>query len=372
MSNKSINIIVRTKKILTDNRVKKEVRSLRDMGFKVCLIVSSNDISSSIDLGQDDLIKIPSFGKVDSRFNVVRYLSILWFSFFCILNVLFRSKVRRANHFWICDPVLIIPCLFTSRFLNGLTVWDHHELAPEYLVRNSILKRAYKFVYKGVSSVVHANEERAQYTQSLLQFNHPNVVIIPNYFSKADLGSLKKVRSLGFIEPGYVYLQNTANDSRCGFEIFRALKSRGVKAIHAGAVDNDLYERLKAELDVDNFCVFVGYLDIGEINWVLTNAAYTLIFYRNISPNNWLCDPNRLYHAAALGVPVCVGNNPTMAELVKKNGLGIICDTDGSDSQAIEKGIKKMKQAAHRIQVNGDIWAWENLNDPIKKALGML
>jgi hypothetical protein len=186
--------------------------------------------------------------------------------------------------------------------------------------------------------------------------------------SFSDCSLEAPVAILEDIEPGFVYLQNCMDSARCGYEIFRALKEEGFRIVYAGSIDRSVLQKLESELKVSEFCVFTGYLSVGQINWVLRRSAFTMIFYRGISPNNWFCDPNRLYQAAALGVKVCVGKNPTMVHFVKIHDAGVVCNTDGSSITAIKAGIRNIG-AYELTSGNKSQFIWESLDERLVKAL---
>ena len=92
----------------------------------------------------------------------------------------------------------------------------------------------------------------------------------------------------------------------------------------------------------------------------------SLAFYKNVSPNNWYCEPNRLFQNLINGNPVVVGYNPPMKELVEKYGVGVSAETDGSDIDAIIRAIKqvitKYDSIKQNIAFNEKQWLW-NIQD---------
>ena len=78
----------------------------------------------------------------------------------------------------------------------------------------------------------------------------------------------------------------------------------------------------------------------------------SLVFYKNTSPNNYYCEANRLYQSIVNGIPVVVGNNPTMKYLVEKYNIGISIDSDGSDYVMIVKAIEEIINNYSSFKVN--------------------
>jgi glycosyltransferase involved in cell wall biosynthesis len=75
-----------------------------------------------------------------------------------------------------------------------------------------------------------------------------------------------------------------------------------------------------------------------DIPILMKNAQFTIVLYENAKPNNRYCEANRMYQAMSLGVPIIVGNNPSMAEVVKDK-YGIVLKSDGADIKELENAI---------------------------------
>jgi hypothetical protein len=87
----------------------------------------------------------------------------------------------------------------------------------------------------------------------------------------------------------------------------------------------------------------------------------SLVFYKNTSPNNWLCEANRLYQAIDAGLPVVVGANPPMKSIVEGLNVGISVDTDGVDTDKIANGIATLLRSFDNYKKS-----IEDLKDDIK------
>lgn len=100
----------------------------------------------------------------------------------------------------------------------------------------------------------------------------------------------------------------------------------------------------------------------------------SLVFYKNTSPNNFYCEANRLYQAIDAGLPVVVGNNPSMKSVVEELGVGVSIDTDGSDIALIEEGIKtildKRQRFVERIKQLTTEIKWESQEPVLKQVIG--
>ena len=97
------------------------------------------------------------------------------------------------------------------------------------------------------------------------------------------------------------------------------------------------------------------------------------VFYKNTSANNWYCEPNRLFQNINNGNPVIVGENPPMAEVVNKYGVGAVAKTDGSDQQAIVAAIQQVLDNYDTIKANIEAhksqFLWDSQEGVIKEIV---
>ena len=102
----------------------------------------------------------------------------------------------------------------------------------------------------------------------------------------------------------------------------------------------------------------------------------SLIFYKNANPNNYYCEANRFYQSVILGLPVVVGNNPSMKELVNQYGFGVAIDDDGRDVAKMVDGMKQIMEHydeyCGNIEKNKHFLYWDNQNDMFIKIINRL
>lgn len=127
-----------------------------------------------------------------------------------------------------------------------------------------------------------------------------------------------------------------------GESVEAVLSVDGLKAVVVGGTRPELMGILRRSYSKDELTARVFFT--GKVKQIKTpqyirQCFMSLVFYKNTSPNNWYCEPNRLFQNLINGNPVVVGNNPPMKELVSKYDIGVVADTDGSDMTAIRAGI---------------------------------
>lgn len=335
-----VNFYIKTKSINVDRRVQKMLKSIEKLGASTSLILSSND---QLHKGVLEVARIHRLNLIGGAAPVSMFKRLVGAIQFCLQSFSFTKRKPDANIHWINDPILFPLVLLLRRIDDSYIIWDHHELPPDWVLRNRFVRSLFRISYKSANCVIHTNHDRSDYLESVLDIQHPNKKVIPNYPEKSEINKGERVE-LRHQKPGqFVYLQNAIGNGRCDLEILKAIKSSGLGAVHAGNVDVNRINYLRNQLNGLDFCEFVGLRSLAEINYLLDNSMCTLIFYRNSSMNNWLCEPNRLYQAKLVGTPIVAGNNPTLSNALKGYPLGVTAATDGSDSEEISLAIQRLK-----------------------------
>ena len=83
-----------------------------------------------------------------------------------------------------------------------------------------------------------------------------------------------------------------------------------------------------------------------------------------------------MYQAIDAGLPVVVGENPSMKSVVEDLKVGVSVNTDGSNISLIEKGIKEVLNKRdvfiENIKHLTDEIKWESQEPSLKKAIDIL
>lgn len=328
---------IKTKNINVDRRAHKEWYSLSRHGETINLVYSSDvEIESRPELSS--IAKIDVLGGAAPSNTILRLLGAFVFSVFSFFKSFFIKGDRKH---WVNDPVLFLLVVLLCFFRRGFIVWDHHELPPDWLMNHAAFRFVFRIAYKSADAVIHTNNERRQFLEEKLSYVHNNSLVVGNFPLKSEMQQVVPVSLRKTSLNDYIYLQNCVGESRCDLEIFKAVKASGLKAVHAGSCDPNRITRLVSKLGDLDFCEFVGVRNIAEINYLLRNSICTLVFYKNISANNWFCEPNRLYQAAAQGCVIIGGNNPPIAKFLGQYRKGVFCSSDGADSKAILDAISE-------------------------------
>lgn len=335
----SILMILKTQNLNNDQRVIKEINSLRKCNNSVDLFVAT-DVKA--DNGFKDInIKYTSIlGGPAPKHVLIRILGVFQFYINALFFIFFSKK--KYNAIWISDPIMfglvfLVKILFLKR---KFVIWDHHELPPSWFVNNRLLMLIFKFGYQSANIVVHANEPRRKYIENVMNYTHSNGYIISNFPNNFDVDEeLLDPKAEEWIKTTkFIYIQNSLNENRFGADIIRCANELGFSVFHAGKVDNKYIK--KSEINVSN--VFLaGYLTPKQINRALNQCEFTVIFYKQNSLNQVFCDANRLYQAMSVGAPIIIGNNPTLIDATINYRDKIILNFDGGDISALKIAFSK-------------------------------
>lgn len=267
---------------------------------------------------------------------------------------------------------------------NKTLFWDLREL-PMFLLSSRWKKLALKYIFGKCAVMIHANQYRIDYLarKGLIKDSTKHLVV-RNYpeFSSADTeydARYYEVKEwIG--NRTCVYLQGLSNDSRASFESLAAvLNVPEICAIVLGTVSESAKEKVIEKYGkelVDARICFAGNFKVLKVPQYLALCHLSLVFYKNTSPNNYYCEANRLYQAIDAGLPVVVGENPSMKSVVEELNVGVSVATDGSDISLIEKGIKEVLEKKETFMGNNQQLKnqikWESQEPSLKKAIEIL
>lgn len=342
----SINFYVKTKQIEGDRRIEKEWLKFNERGLKVNLFYAANDKVNPKVANFGQINKVYLLGGAAPSNLILRLFGAVTFCIFSFFKAIFCSK---SKIHWVNDPILFPLIILFSARKSQYIIWDHHELPPDWVLKSHFVKLLFKAAYRRANCIIHTNSSRKVLLEEKLQYNHSCVFYLPNYPMIKEMGEYDEVSlSPSFYDKPFVFLQSTFGEKRADIEIFKALKEAGINAVHAGSIDYKRLKEIEKEIGSLDFCNFLGHLNIAQINWLLKRCLCTLIFYKKVSSNNWLCDPNRLYQSVAQNTWVIAGNNPTLEHFLKGYERSIVVDSDGSEQEKISQALEILKHKGEK------------------------
>ena len=376
-------MLIKTSGLEYDDRLRKEVLSLKAIGAAVEIIAldDSNRASAGTVYG-------------DVPFRTIRLRSRRWAPQGAGLAVktselyghfMLRVLQTRPDVVWIHNLELaaIVPPLAAARAagLIDRIIWDQHELPAEARLKNPRMRSAYTRFFNMCNSVVMANRERYDYLvqQCGLQLQAPVTVLrnLPDtVFAELARVALPVSVTEWLAGRSYFLAQGGANPYRALDELVAAtLTLHDARLIVVGPYRPTDLERLESRYGtiLHERVLFAGFVRQLELTPYIDNALASIVLYQAIDTNNLLCAPNRMYQAIARGTPLVVGMNPPMKQVVEQYRNGIVLETDGSDSAIIAIGLRTFLQqqpelrrqaAAHQHDLS-----WESQNEAIARLL---
>lgn len=378
MKEKRIALVIKTEGLEYDDRVRKEILTVQklfpNITFKIFVMLSENKSYEGVTSygipfksifipardkyksGQKELLKAYQFYKAVKQ-DVIDY------------DAVWSSNI---------DSTFIPLMLHHKRIL-----WDLHELPLRFL-GNCFKQKLLKYIFHRCQVVLHANPQREKYLEQVGVISKPQKhFALRNYPNFSDVDKEYDDKYAFFIkwkgDRKCVYLQGIDGDRRAAFESVSAvMRMHGFAGVVVGSFDETIKKRLHKEYsdELSKRIMFIGKIPQLKIPQYVKQCYTTLVFYKNINPNNYYCEANRFYQSVIMGLPVVVGNNPSMKELVNQYGLGVSIDDDGNDINKIVNGLNQVITHYDEYQQNNfkyrDKFLWDNQDEVMREIIGSL
>ena len=248
-------------------------------------------------------------------------------------------------------------------------IWDLHELPHDKLSENVLSRKILKFILENVDLLVYTNAERRRYMHESLSFCEKDYVLLRNYperkYIQCGHNSLDEEILMWLDGTPYILWMGWASDGRNFKSVLEALKDykNRLKLIILGPVEPEM-ERIVNEHVKEGF-IYQKFVPQREIIKYVDNSFFSIVLYKNSSPNNLLCEPNRLYQLLSRNIPVICGSNPPMRNIVEKLDGGIILEDDGTNVNGIKLALSEMVDNIEYYKKNlkrfnkEDFFSWE-------------
>ncbi len=378
MEEKKIALVIKTEGLEFDDRVRKEILSVQrlfpNIKFKIFAMLPDNKEAEGL-TGYGVPYKslfIPAREKYPSATKV--YLK--GWQFYKAI----KKDLKAFDAVWVAN----VDAFFVTTFVKTKhLLWDLHEL-PYELFGSAWKRMLLKYTLRRCNVVLHANSQRAEYMKSInLIDDATKHFALRNYpdFTDSDFRNDETFGQFMIWKGNRkcVYLQGLSGDGRAAYESISAvMRYKELIAIVIGGFNNDIKERLQNDYgqNLNDRIRFIGKIPQLQIPYYVEQCFMTLVFYKNIRPNNWYCEANRFYQAVIMGLPVVVGNNPSMRELVQKYKFGVSIDDDGRDVEKIEAGIADVMENYEVYRQNvltyRHLLVWDNQDEIIKEIINKL
>lgn len=357
-----IALVLYTQGIDYDDRIRKEMLSIMGMypnvEFKIFAVEPNNREESGIS-SYGVPYRIPYLKSREKYASGTHTLQKAWDFYKTI-----KKDLKDFDAIWCADPETFIFVLM----LHGKPIaWDLHEL-PLAFMGNPFARAFFRYLERKCNVMVHANEPRLKYLEKIGMVKHPEKqFVLRNYPQFNEIDSDYDTTYDDFVKwlgnDKCAYLQGIVSSSRADTESIEAvLAVPNLKAVVVGGIQPERMEFFKQRFGEEILAkrvYFTGRVKQLKTPQYIRKCCIALVFYKRTSPNNWYCEPNRLFQNVINGNPVVVGNNPPMKEFVEANHFGVSVDTDGSDVKKIIEGIKSVLtdiDSYKNMRVDNALW----------------
>lgn len=372
----NIALVLYTRGIDYDDRVRKEVTSIQglypNVMFKLFAVEAKNREESGI-TSYGVPYRIPFLKSREKYPSGTHTLAKAWDFYKTV-----KKELNNFDAIWCADPETF---LFVLLICGKPILWDLHEL-PLALMGNPIKKVLFRYLEKKCKVMVHANKERLDYLHQMgFVKQMDKQYYLRNYPQFNEIDSEYDDTFHQFKEwkgdSKCVYLQGLQDAKRADLESIDSVASfPELKGVVVGRILPEQMERFKAQIGeqvLKERFFFTGQIKQLKTPQYIKECFLSLVFYKKSSPNNWYCEPNRLFQSINNGIPVVVGSNPPMKELVEKYGVGICADTDGSDKDKIVLAIKEAIGNINQLKINllssKNNWLWDSQKDTMMQFI---
>lgn len=374
--------IIKTGVLQRDGRLLKWIESLNNHGIKSKVFILENE--NTISKGYKDGVEIESTYLISRKFFSSGKGFFLKVPEFTMRTF---SFLRRSNPgvfvFHDMQHYLALFILSFCRKNKKQIVWDMHELPHSVFFKTSITKNILKRILENSDLLVYTNKERRDYIHSKLQYKEKSYAILNNYpdndYFKINRNKKPAILNILREDKPYILWLGAANTARNFSPFLKVFEDNIDKynLVILGGVE-DTYKQKIEKYQKQGF-VFNSFVKQDEMINYIDNALLSVVLYNNKSPNNFYCEPNRLYQLISRNIPLVVGHNPTMKRLVEELDCGVVLKDDGSDYESLSEGVQILLSKLNDITSKGMsidksiLFSWDNqfakVVEEIKKIL---
>jgi len=347
-------MVLYTTGIEYDSRLRKECASIKYLG-NIPKIAALSEYENKKSKGvTDEGVSYNTISLITRKFlPQKRFLIIKAFEMY--VKFLIIILVSRPNIIWLHNIEMagLIPFCWIMKkigFIDKL-IWDQHELLANKFFANKFIKKIIIFLINACEIIIVANKERCNFLFKKLGKKNLNSQfhVIENFidqrFASLPKGILPEEVKEWLNGKPYLLAQGGADPGRYINEVVEAIINlEAIKLIIVGPYSEEIIYKLQNKWGdiIKEKIYFAGLVPQNKLVDFSDYALASIILYTKDIENFWFCAPNRLYQALIRGIPVIVGINPPMANLVNKYNCGVVLVGDGSNVKDIEKGIRKL------------------------------
>lgn len=371
-------LVIKTDGLEYDDRVRKEILTIKkiypNIRFTIYAMLPINHVTEGVTSYGIPYKSV--FIPARERFSPTKRNILKAYQFYVSL----KKELKKFDVIWAAD---VETAFFPFLMRRKIMLWDLHEI-PSIFMGNVLTRMFLMYIFKKCKIVLHANPQRIQYLMQCGLIAKPTKhYALRNYPNFGDIDNNYDEKYYYFInwkdDRKCIYLQGLDGSWRSAYESVKAvLAIPGFVAVVVGVFNQAIKDQLLEEYgnELLERVLFVGKVPQLKIPQYVKECYSTLVFYKNVSPNNYYCEANRFYQSIIMGLPVLVGSNPPMKDIVERYGFGISINDDGHDIEKIVQGLKQLISNydfyKNNVIQNNSVLLWDNQEHLIKEIVDRL
>jgi glycosyltransferase involved in cell wall biosynthesis len=334
-----------------DSRVEREARALVEAGYEVeVFALASEQLAEQESRDGYTIHRVPAEGpaaRVLGRIHDTGIPPLATLAFRGRALTRMRKWGRRAARAAAREPAALLVGHDLDGFLAGIRakrrlgaplVYDSHELYPDYAARD---RPAYELrgwiryesrLIRHADLVIAVTPSRADVMAQRYGIPTPSVIRNMPETARPPTEPMASLRE-GLPEGSRVVFYSGSMQVARGLEQLIPALAQLPDAVLVvmGSGDDDYVVHLKAiaaDVGVEDRMVMRPPVRPHEVVAASADADVGVVLNRNVSLNNWLSLPNKIYEYLAAGMPVVTSNSPEMTQLVSEYDVGETCDPE--------------------------------------------
>ena len=340
-----------------DDRIRKEILTLQkkipNLRFTIFAVVPENKEKNGMtDYGVE--FHIP-YLKSRDKYPSGKKTLLKAFDFYKTV----KPHLKDFDVIWCADIETFMFPLLLPR--SKKLVWDQHEI-PARFITNGFMKRVFRYMEGKCNLMYHANQPRIDYLKLCRVISRHEIhYAIRNYPENRESDVPEPDEKFKTFK-GWLggrqcaYIQGVSSkDRKCYETLSSIMGASDICAVVVGGVDSVDLKRVideYGESTVNKKLFFTVKIPQKKTKLYIKECIVALVFYATNVPNNIYCEPNRMFQSIMMGIPVVVGNNPSMKDVIDKYHVGIVLDNDGSDIESIKSALDKILQRYETYKSN--------------------
>ena len=369
---------IRSTSIINDSRATKEITSLTNNGFKVCV------------LGWDRTHVIKNYNKLEISNKKIENM---FFKFRCNYGESFKNalglflfqlwlffKLIRNNKKYVCIHACDFDCGYISYIISNMyekkLVYDIYDYYSDSRTMSSKMEKIVNKLENNIIDFADVSIVCGEWRKGQIKKSNPKKLIVIHNSPEIKNIEKKEIIESKSKKLKVVYV-GILQDHRLLLEILDEMKKSKEYEFHIGGFGKYEAEFKNASNEFNNI-YFYGSLKYNDVLNLEKDCDILFATYDPKIKNHKYSAPNKIYEAMALGKPIIVCKNTGIDQLIVDNNIGVAINYDSKEFiKAIKKydkkeNLKEVEKISKKLYSNK--YSWNSMEKVLineyKKLLG--